>query len=80
MPPSSMGLRPMLSEPAALEKSGTGILTIVSHQSDLPVYGRSITVAEILNDNRVLLGRSGDVPASFKQYVEEYYRSLTKKP
>ena len=32
------------------------------------------------DDNRVLLGRSGDVPASFKQYVEEYYRSLAKKP
>ena len=30
-------------------------------------------------ENRVLLGRSGDVPASFKQYVEEYYRSLAKK-
>jgi hypothetical protein len=31
-------------------------------------------------ENRVLLGRSGDVPAAFKQYVEEYYRSLAKKP
>jgi hypothetical protein len=30
--------------------------------------------------NRVLLGRSGDVPSAFKQYVEEYYRSLAKKP
>ena len=48
-------LRPVLSEPAALEKTGTGILTVVSHQNDVPMYGRSITVAEILNDNRVLL-------------------------
>ena len=32
------------------------------------------------DENRVLLGRAGDVPASFKQYVEEYYRSLAKKP
>jgi superfamily II DNA/RNA helicase len=48
-------LRPVLSEPAALEKTGTGILTVVSHQNDVPIYGRSITVAEILNDNRVLL-------------------------
>ena len=31
-------------------------------------------------DTRVLLGRSGDVPAAFKQYVEEYYRALAKKP
>ena len=32
------------------------------------------------DDNRVLLGRTGDVPAAFKQYVEEYYKSLAKKP
>jgi hypothetical protein len=32
------------------------------------------------DENRVLLGRTGDVPASFKQYVEEYYRSLARKP
>jgi hypothetical protein len=32
------------------------------------------------DDNRVLLGRAGDVPAAFKQYVEEYYKSLAKKP
>jgi uncharacterized protein DUF4175 len=31
-------------------------------------------------EDRVLLGRSGDVPAAFKQYVEEYYRSLARKP
>jgi hypothetical protein len=30
------------------------------------------------DDERVLLGRSGDVPASFKQYVEQYYRSLAR--
>lgn len=32
------------------------------------------------DDDRVLLGRSGDVPAAFKQYVEEYYRALARKP
>ena len=34
------------------------------------------------SDDRVLLGRPGDVPSAFKQYVEEYYRSLagSKKP
>jgi hypothetical protein len=31
-------------------------------------------------ENRVLLGRSGDVPAAYRQYVEEYYRALAKKP
>lgn len=48
-------LRSVLSEPSALEKAGMGILTVISTQNELPVYGRSITVAEILNDNRVLL-------------------------
>jgi superfamily II DNA/RNA helicase len=53
--PFRPALRPVLSEPAALEKSGTGILTVLSRQNNLPVYGRSITVAEILNGERVLL-------------------------
>jgi superfamily II DNA/RNA helicase len=48
-------LRSVLSEPAALEHAGNGILTVISRQNELPVYGRSCTVAEVLNDNRVLL-------------------------
>jgi len=82
-------LRPALSEPAALEKVGTGVLAVLvpqdyssgagfqpasgasSPSSDVhgqdvqtgrleacppkPVYGRSITVAEVLNGERVLL-------------------------
>jgi hypothetical protein len=48
-------LRPALSEPAALEKVGTGVLTAVSEQEGRPVYGRSITVAELLNNDRILL-------------------------
>jgi hypothetical protein len=32
------------------------------------------------DEDRVLLGRTGDVPAAFKQYVEEYYRALARKP
>ena len=80
-------LRPALSEPAALEKVGTGVLTQLSPpdragrssfrpvpetpsltsdgrgpgasladgQEGRPVYGRSITVAELLNNERVLL-------------------------
>jgi len=30
--------------------------------------------------NRPVLGASGDVPAGFRQMVDEYYRSLSKKP
>jgi superfamily II DNA/RNA helicase len=48
-------LRPVLSEPAALEKVGTGILTIVSQQNEIPIYGRAVTVAEVLNNDRILL-------------------------
>ena len=48
-------LHPAVSEPAALEKVGTGILTALSEHEGRAVYGRSITVAELLNNERVLL-------------------------
>jgi len=55
-------LRPALSEPAALEKVGTGVLTLLNAgmagETPAPsrrVYGRSLTVAEHLNNERVLL-------------------------
>jgi superfamily II DNA/RNA helicase len=47
--------RPVLSEPGALEKTGTGILAVLTQQDGLPVYGRSVTVAERLNADRILL-------------------------
>ncbi len=46
-------LRAILSEPAALEKMGTGLLVPLSESP--PVYGRAFTVAERLNDDRILL-------------------------
>jgi hypothetical protein len=37
-----------------------------------------------MDKDRVLLGRTGDVPEGYRQYVEEYYRTLAggkkKKP
>jgi len=48
-------LRPALSEPAALEKVGTGVLLPLTEVDGRPVYGRSITVADLLNGDRVLL-------------------------
>ncbi len=50
-------LRPALSEPAALEKVGTGVLAVLIPPAcaTRPVYGRSITVAEVMNGERVLL-------------------------
>jgi superfamily II DNA/RNA helicase len=47
--------RPVLSEPAALEKIGHGILTVIAEKDGVPIYGRSITVAERLNADRILL-------------------------
>lgn len=48
-------LRPALSEPQALEKVGTGVLTLVSEPNEQRTYGRCFTVAEVLNNNRLLL-------------------------
>jgi superfamily II DNA/RNA helicase len=50
-------LRSILTEPAALEKIGTGALVVLSESGGLKTYGRSITVAEKLNDNRVLIAK-----------------------
>jgi hypothetical protein len=48
-------LYPALSEPAALEKTGQGNLVILSEAESRKVYGRVITVAERLDENRVIL-------------------------
>ena len=47
--------RPAISEPALLEKMGVGLLTLLDEQDESPIYGRRITVAELLNQDRVLL-------------------------
>jgi len=48
-------LRPVLSEPGAIERIGTGTLCVVGEEDGLPVYGRALTVAERLTDDRVLI-------------------------
>ena len=48
-------LRPALSSQAALEKVGTGYLVGLAECDDGKIYGRAMTVADLLNDNRVLL-------------------------
>jgi superfamily II DNA/RNA helicase len=48
-------LRPVLSEPAALEKTGQGVLCEIAEENGQKVFGRSITVAEHLKDDRILL-------------------------
>jgi superfamily II DNA/RNA helicase len=50
-------LRPAVTEPAALEKIGTGTLVVLGESEGRAVYGRSSTVAEVLNDDKILLGK-----------------------
>ena len=60
-PPASLNgeLRfiPALSSPQALERVGTGTLTLLSDDERGKIYGRAITVAERLNNDRVLLAK-----------------------
>lgn len=46
-------LRSVLTEPAALEKLGSGALCVVSEDEHGRIYGRAMTVAEKLHDGRV---------------------------
>ncbi|MBI5773323.1 MAG: hypothetical protein HZA89_06230 [Verrucomicrobia bacterium] len=52
---SSPVLRSILSIPAALEKTGSGDLVVLEETGGEKIYGRGLTVAELLNDDRVLL-------------------------
>ena len=56
-PISQVRFRPVLTEPAALDKVGTGTLIALGEEDGRKIYGRSITVAERLNDNRVLIAK-----------------------
>ena len=49
--------RSILSEPAALEKIGTGTLCVLSESEDGKIYGRAITVAEKLSADRVVMAK-----------------------
>jgi superfamily II DNA/RNA helicase len=49
--------RPVLSEPGALEKIGSGTLVVLSESDEGRIYGRAITVAERLNNDRVIIAK-----------------------
>jgi superfamily II DNA/RNA helicase len=49
--------RPVLSEPAALEKIGTGTLCVLSENNGVKTYGRALTVADRLGDDRVVIAK-----------------------
>ena len=55
-PQPALLLHPALTIPAALEKIGVGTLVPVACGEDnRPIFGRAVTVAEVLNDDRILL-------------------------
>jgi hypothetical protein len=50
-------LRSVLTEPNALEKTGTGTLCVLSEGDEGRIYGRAITVADRLTDDRVVMAK-----------------------
>ena len=50
-------LRSALGEASAVEKVGPGLMTILSEDANGKLYGRAMTVAETLNDDRILLAK-----------------------
>jgi hypothetical protein len=50
-------LQPALSVPDALEKIGAGILCVLSESETGKTYGRSMTVADKLGDDRVIIAK-----------------------
>ncbi|HVY72280.1 MAG TPA: helicase-related protein, partial [Verrucomicrobiae bacterium] len=47
--------RPALSEQAAIDRVGHGPIVVLGEENGHKIYGRSLTVAETLNNNQVLL-------------------------
>jgi hypothetical protein len=54
---SAIKLLSALSVPAALERIGHGTLELLSDDQGVKTYGRALTVADLLNDDRVLLAK-----------------------
>ncbi len=50
-------LRPVLTEPAALEKVGIGTLVVLEEYGTGKTYGRALTVADRLHDERIILAK-----------------------
>jgi len=50
-------LIPALSVPAALEKVGVGTLVVLTSENGTKTYGRALTVADRLNNDRVILAK-----------------------
>ena len=50
-------LRPVLSEPAALEKVGMGNMYLLYEVDGVKTYGRAMTAADLLEGNRVMIAK-----------------------
>lgn len=57
LPEVRLLLRPALSVPEALGKVGHGVLEMVAETDGVRTYGRAVTVAELLQDDRLLLAK-----------------------
>lgn len=55
--PTTIHLQPALSSPVALEKVGHGTLELISEENGVKTYGRLLTVADVLNNDQVLLAK-----------------------
>ncbi|MBK8000366.1 MAG: DEAD/DEAH box helicase [Verrucomicrobia bacterium] len=55
--PSIIHLLPALSVPAALEKVGHGTIELISDENGVKTYGRLLTVADVLNNDLVVLAK-----------------------
>lgn len=56
-PGTPLPLKSVLTIPAAVEKLGMGSLCVIEERAGGNLYGRAVTVADILNDDRVLLAK-----------------------
>jgi len=56
-PKSEIVIRPVLSHAPALEKLGTGSLVVLREPEGVKLYGRAMTVADKLNNDRVILAK-----------------------
>ncbi|SPE56627.1 DEAD/DEAH box helicase domain protein [Verrucomicrobia bacterium] len=52
-----LACRSALSEPRALERVGTGSLCILSEDGQCKIYGRALTVADRLGEDRIMLAK-----------------------
>jgi superfamily II DNA/RNA helicase len=57
-PAQAPALHPLLSDSAALEKFGAGTLCPVDEMNSQPIYGRSMTVADRLENDHVRLAKA----------------------